>query len=112
MIRAPWTITAAPAWVPNDGPLVITLENYQGVQIPIGSLYLPKADVPISCSATPTPPNGNPFYVVTPSENNPQTIPMPAGTMQVTLTATSAETYYVFAASGIFKPLMEGASIV
>jgi hypothetical protein len=112
VIRAPWTITAAPAWVPNDGPLVITLVNYQGVQIPIGSIYLPKADVPIACSASPTPGGGNPFYTVSPSGNNPQTIPVPSGTMQVTLTASSAETYYVFAASGIFRPLMEGASTV
>lgn len=111
MINWPWAI-ASFKWIPNDGPLVVTLENSLGNAITIGSLYLPNVDVEIEFAASPTPPNGNPFYVASPpsEETNPQTIPMPAGTMQVTLTASSATAHYVFAASGIYRPLMEGAS--
>ena len=113
MIRAPWAI-ANFKWVPNDGPLVVTLLNYLGNQVAIGSLYLPKVAVAIEFSASPTPPGGNPFYTATPpfGGTNPQTIPMPAGTTQVSLTATSPDTYYVYAASGIYRPLMEGSSII
>jgi len=95
-------------WIPNSGPLVISFAANQ----PIGSVYLSKVDVPIAFSAEPVPTDGNPFYTATPpgGGNNPQTIPMPTGTIQVTLTATSAETYYVVATSGIARLLMEGSS--
>lgn len=96
------------SWVPNDGDLVVSFDNGRS----IGSLYLSKVDVPIAFSATPTPPNGNPFYTTEPpdDESNPQTVPMPLATTSVTLSATSAETYYVFAYSGIYRPSMEGPS--
>lgn len=96
-------------WVPNSGALVITLPDGQ----PIGSIYLPKLDIAISCSAEPTPPNGNPFYVAAPpsDETNPQTIPMPIGTTQVTLTGSSSSTYYVWAFSGLARLLMGGPSV-
>ena len=106
MIKAPWTVTMT-EWIPNNGPLVLSLPN----DLPIGSVYLSKVDIAIALSAVPTPLNGNPFYTTEPQTNNPQTIPMPKGTTQVTLTATSSATYYVVAASGIYKPLMEGPSL-
>jgi len=95
-------------WTPNAAPLVIAFESNQ----PIGALYLSKVDVPIAFSAEPVPPGGNPFYTATPPDdgNNPQTVPLPPGTIQVTLTATSSETYYVVATSGIARLLMEGSS--
>ena len=96
----------AVSWIPNDGPLVITSPfEYHKT---IGSLYLPSVDVQISFSATPTPENGNPFYIAKPVVNNPQTIPMPEGTTSVTLTATSSVKHYVWASSGVFRPLLEG----
>jgi len=100
--------TQAYAWIPSDGPLVISFAGNQ----PIGAVYISKVDVPIALSAEPVPPLGNPFYTATPPDggNNPQTIPLPPGTIQVTLTATSAETYYVVTTSGIARLLIEGSS--
>jgi hypothetical protein len=99
------------AWVPNDGPL--TISTTQGA---IGSLYLDRADITIAFSATPTPPNGNPFYTILPPgltfTSNPQVVPMPAGTTSVSLSGTSAEVYYILAQSGVYRPSMEGPSLV
>lgn len=102
---------AAFTWVPNDGPLVIDLASFvptPGSAQTIGSIYFPKLDIPVTCAATPTPENGNPFYIAVPVANNPQTIPVPKGSTTITLTASSASTYYVWASLGIFRPLLEG----
>ena len=106
--NGPLYVAYAPAWVPNDGDLLL----FFATGLPIGSLYLPKVDVPISVNAEPVPPNGNPFYTATPPAegNNPQTIPVPPGTTQVSLSASSAETYYVVVTSGRARLLMEGSS--
>ena len=96
------------SWVPNNGPLVITSTGPS-----IGSLYLNNADVQIQFSATPTPPNGNPFYtLIPPGVSNPQVVPMPQGTTSVSLSATSAETFYILAQNGIYRPSMEGPALV
>lgn len=98
------------SWVPNSGPLIVTLPNDQ----PIGSIYLPKLDFALTCVAVPTPELGNPFYTAEPpgSVANPQTIPMPIGTTQVTLSGVSASTYYVWAFSGMARLLMGGPATV
>ena len=95
-------------WVPNNGPLTLSFNNGRS----IGSLYLSKLDVPVSCSATPTPENGNPFYIAVPpvGVSNPQVIPCPLGTITVTLSAAASGTYYAFAYTGNYRPSMEGAS--
>jgi hypothetical protein len=95
------------AWVPNNGNLVITFGGPA-----IKSLYMNLVDVDIAFSAVPTPPNGNPFYTAVncPNASNPQVIPVPRGTTQVTLAATSAETYYVVATDTRYRPSMEGPS--
>jgi hypothetical protein len=96
---------ASYSWIPNDGALVI---NWSANAI--GSLYFNKVDFDIAFTATPTPPNGNPFYVTAPPtmESNPQVVPMPLGTTAVSLSGSSSSTYYIIASSNIYKPSMEG----
>ena len=95
-------------WIPNDGELNITLSGNQAVN----ALYLSLVDTNISFSAFPTPENGNPFYTATPPADgsNPQVVNTPTGTTTVTLSASSSETYYVFAYTGTFRPSMTGPS--
>ena len=96
------------AWIPNDGALVISFGGPA-----IKSLYLNWVDVDIAFSAFPTPMNGNPFYTATPptGKSNPQVVPMPHGTTQVTLSGTSASTHYVVAADTHYRPSLTGASL-
>ena len=95
------------AWVPSNGALVISFGGPA-----IKSLYLNWVDVNIAFSAFPAPPNGNPFYTATPPVfgTNPQVVPMPRGTTQVTLSGTSASTHYVAAADAYYRPSMTGPS--
>jgi len=95
-------------WVPSNGNLNVSFDNGRS----IGSLYMPKVDVPVAFSADPPPTNGNPFYTAEPpsSLSNPQVVPCPTGTTTVTLSASASGTYYVYAYSGIFRPSMEGSS--
>lgn len=91
--------TQAFSWVPNSGPLTVAMSDGS----PFNALYLSKADIPIAFSAVPTPDNGNPFYSFVPIDSNPQTIPLPLGTTQVTLTGSGSSTYYVFANSTVYR---------
>jgi hypothetical protein len=95
-------------WIPNSGPLTVALMNGRV----IASLWMPKVDIAVTFSATPTPASGNPFYTASPPSDltNPQVVEMPPGTLSVQLSGTSSQTYYVWASTGFWRPAMMGPS--
>jgi hypothetical protein len=89
-------------WTPSVGPLDIAFTDGQDVR----SLWFPIMPEAVSFSATPTPPNGNPFYIANAlgNANGPETVPLPEGTQSVTLTAASTIPIYLFASSYAYNP--------
>jgi hypothetical protein len=97
------------AWTPSDGPLDIAFEDNQYVR----TLWFPTMPYAVSFSATPTPLNGNPFYIANEDglENGPEIVPLPQGTLSVTATGTTSQLVYVYASSYAFNPF-KGAAVM